>query len=222
MNYDSFVRLIANDTLQYWKKQWLRKTSGPLKFEEEYELDRVVSLKENPLEFDYEATLMVIPTEEGIYKVDGHADAGRKYGKDKGPGWICIEFQIDPQDLPQSWEEIAMDLRDVIRHEIEHLLQEGWSVKKSKRIRDDTIARLLIDLNIIPKVQYFLLKKEVDAMLYGMYLKAKKCHKPFHEIVRAYLNMQPLSESDIELILQTWDKRSKQLSLPSPLSYEAA
>lgn len=226
MNYDSFVRVIANETLQSWKKQWLKRSSVEssciLTFEEDYKLDMPPKGKENPLEFDYEAHLTIMPTEEGIYKVDGSVDEGYKSGKHKGPGNMWVEFQIDPQDLPSCWEEIAMDLRDVIRHEIEHLLQGGWSSRASKKTEDDTAERLCINLNLIPKLHYFLLKKEVDAMLYGMYLKAKKRHKPFHEVIKTYLDTQQLSEADLHIILQAWQERSRQLSLPSPVAYEAA
>jgi len=44
---------------------------------------------------------------------------------------------------------------------------------------DDQLIRDLIDADMLPKSQYYKLEKEVDAMLQGLYFKAKKSKRPF-------------------------------------------
>jgi hypothetical protein len=61
---------------------------------------------------------------------------------------------------------------------------------------------------------YFLLDKEVDAMLQGMYFKAKKARRPFAEVIEDYLDMVGLDPEEKEEIKTRWRGRVKALSLP--------
>ena len=143
-----------------------------------------------------------------------------------------VDFQVDPRDLPKMWSTIYTDLIDVVRHELEHLTQAGTNVKgvvtlkdpraqnnpkltrPGKQMQDDQFIRDLIDMDLLPKADYFRLEKEVDAMLQGMYLKAKKMRKPFADVLNNYLDMQPITPEDKENILDIWRNRAKSLSLP--------
>ena len=86
--------------------------------------------------------------------------------------------------------------------------------KQVKEMDDDQYIRDLIDIEMLPKANYFRLQKEIDAMLQGMYLKAKKLRKPFADVLNNYLDMQPISQEDKENILDIWRNRAKSLSLP--------
>ena len=79
---------------------------------------------------------------------------------------------------------------------------------------DDQLLRYLIKIKDLPKADYFRLEQEVDAMLQGMYLKAKKIRKPFADVLNNYLDMQRISLKDKENILDIWRNRAKSLSLP--------
>ena len=39
--------------------------------------------------------------------------------------------------LPEFWEEISMNLKDVVRHEIEHITQSGDSKTKKEDFDED-------------------------------------------------------------------------------------
>ena len=106
---------------------------------------------------------------------------------DATPPLIEIRFEIDPVEYPQVLSEIAMDLRDTLRHEIEHVTQSGWNLKSGKYLPSDMSIRHKIETGELPAVEYFLLPKEIDANLQGLYLQAKKSRKPFAEIVNSYL-----------------------------------
>jgi len=73
----------------------------------------------------------------------------------------------------------------------------------------------MIDADLLPKSTYFKLEKEIDAMLQGLYFKAKKSRKPYLEVIDDYLDKQPITPEERKDILDLWAKRAKALSLPS-------
>ena len=157
------------------------------------------------------------------YKVDGGANAGFDDEGDEIQPLLSIKFKI-PKEI--DWQTVSFDLKDVVRHEIEHLTQDGANLKggtdsedpklvrPSKYMEDDQFIRDMIDADFLPKADYFKLEKEIDAMLQGLYYKAKKSRRPFKDVIAAYLATQPLSTEDKETILNLWRKRNKALALP--------
>ena len=211
--YDSITRQVVKDIMAAWKEEYTGEEST-LSFDEEYETQ---DAKGRPLDFILSAHLLVKETEEGIYKVDGGADADTQKKDDEDDpdfAYLEIRFQIDPRTLPQLWSRIYADLTDVVRHEIEHLTQMGVNVVPAKELPDDKMLRKMIDWEVLPKADYFRLKTELDPMLQGMYLKAKKTRTPFKDVLNDYLDMQDVAPEDKENILGLWRKRLKALSLP--------
>jgi hypothetical protein len=150
--------------------------------------------------------------------------------------YLEIRFEVDPEMLPEFWEEISMNLKDVVRHEIEHMTQAGtfsaggykkvykkvdgkWEETdeyewQGKDFKDDQIFRKMIDMELLPKAEYFKLAKEVDANLQGMYFRAKKEKRPFGDIINNYLDAQDITAKEKEEILDLWRSRNKALNLP--------
>jgi hypothetical protein len=163
-------------------------------------------------EFDYEGTAIFT---DDIYSVDGGTNAGFDDGGDEITPSLQLNFKIPKNP---DWQEISFDLKDVVRHELEHLTQDGENEKHGKYMKDDQIIRNLIDADQLPKAEYFKLKKEVDAMLQGLYFKAKKSKKPFGDVINNYLdvfvNQNEISTEDKDVILKIWRSRRKALSLP--------
>jgi hypothetical protein len=83
-----------------------------------------------------------------------------------------------------------------------------------KYIEDDTLIRDMIDMELLPKSDYFKLEKEIDANLQGMYFRAKKEHRPLKDIMDVYLDSQGMTSEEKEEILNIWRRRAKALSLP--------
>jgi len=196
--YDKITNQISSSIFRYWKSDFL---SGKVEstFEETFEnKDLYIDIVANILfSNDYK---------EGL-NVDGGADSTSEY--------IEVRFKVNPDLLPNFWEEISMNLKDVIRHEIEHLTHgEGENLNINKKMDDDRFIRDMISAKTLPKSMYFKLEKEIDANLQGMYFRAKKQHKPFSEIINAYLDSQDISFDDKADILDLWRKRAVVLSLP--------
>jgi len=99
---------------------------------------------------------------------------------------------------------------------MEHLTHgEGEVSIPNKRIEDDLLIRKLIDVELLPKSQYFKLEKEVDANLQGMYLRAKKEKRPFKDVIDNYLDSQDITTEEKEEILDLWRSRLSALNLPT-------
>jgi len=149
---------------------------------------------------------------DDTYTVDGGANAGYDDEGDEITPLLSVRF-----DIPKNpdWQRVSFDLKDVIRHELEHLTQDGVNVRSGKGLPDDSPLRKMIDAELLPQSAYFKLEKEVDAMLQGLYLKAKKSKQPFLSVIDDYLDKQPLSQEERKEILDLWAKRAKALSLPS-------
>jgi len=207
--YDSIVTKLAKDVTNAWVSQFKEDPKRLFALlDTNYEME---DKKGRPLEFDLLAKLDFKKTKDRTYKVDG----GANEGDDESEGFVALSFQVDPRELPRMWSTIAMDIRDVLRHEIEHLTQGGWNVRQGKEMADDSLIRDLINKykTLAPK-NYFMLDKEVDAMLQGMYFKAKKSRRPFIDIIEDYLDKVGLDPEEKEEIKTRWRGRLKALSLP--------
>jgi hypothetical protein len=202
--YDSITRLVVKDIMDSWKSQFNGK-EGELRFEEDYELE---NSKGQPIDFELLAVLKLEETEDKTYIVDGGAN------EELDPPYLEVTFQVDPRNLPKMWSTIYNDLIDVVRHEIEHLTQSGTNVIPSKEMADDQSIRQMINWGLLPQAEYFKLEKEVDAMLQGMYLKAKKSKTPFKDVINDYFEKVGLEGEDKQDVLNLWTKRLKALNLP--------
>jgi len=162
----------------------------------------------NDFEFDFyvQATYT-----EDLYTVDGGANAGYDDEGDEITPLLSVHFNIPKNP---DWQTVSFDLKDVIRHELEHLTQDGLNVRSGKQLPDDSMLRKMIDSDLLSKADYFKLAKEVDAMLQGLYFKAKKSKKPFIDVIDDYLDKQPITSEERKEILDLWAKRTKNIGLP--------
>jgi nicotinamide mononucleotide adenylyltransferase len=165
-------------------------------------------------EFEFDLAGVVEIT-DGEYEVDGGANAGFDTKGEEVTPLLSVKFKIPKNP---DWQKVSFDIKDVVRHELEHLTQDGGNEKPGKYMKDDQLIRDLIDSDMLSKSQYFKLEKEVDAMLQGLYFKAKKSKRPFGDVIDDYLNIfldqETISPQEKEDILNTWRSRRKALSLP--------
>jgi hypothetical protein len=203
--YDTLTNRVSSAIFNHWKKE-ITQGKKITSFNDFIESD--------DLSFDVQATLALKPGIKKL-KIDGGADYSPEGEYDDA---IIVTFQIDPAILPQFWEEISMNLKDVVRHEIEHLTHsDSDNLKSSKYMEDDQYIRDLIKLKLLKKKEYFLLPKEVDANLQGMYLRAKKEKRPFADVVNTYLDAQKITSKEKEEILTLWRKRMPALGIRQTL-----
>lgn len=139
----------------------------------------------------------------------------QRHGTEDFP-FIEIRFEIDPTDYPLILKKIAFTLRDVLRHEIEHLTQSGWNTIDSKFIPSDISMRKKIESGTLPAWRYFTLPKEIDANLQGLYLSAKKQRVPMRAVVDEYLDKfvdDYITLQEKQRILDAWRSRLPALGI---------
>jgi hypothetical protein len=159
----------------------------------------------------------------GVYRYGGDAfnDKAKDPSKADTPPLIEVRFEIDPDEYPQVLSEVSMDLKDILRHEIEHITQSGWNVKQGKYLRSDMARRNKIDRGDIDTMNYWLLQKEQPAMIQGLYFRAKKERKPYAEVVNSYLdiwvNNGTLTNQEKETIIKRWRKMLPKLGIRQEL-----
>jgi hypothetical protein len=162
--------------------------------------------------FDFAGKVEITDDE---YSVDGGANAGFDNEGDEITPLLSVSFKIPKNP---DWQKVSFDIKDVVRHELEHLTQDGYNEKTGKYMEDDQLLRDLIDADMLSKSQYFKLEKEVDAMLQGLYFKAKKAKRPFGDVINDYLNIfidqETITQEEKEEILDIWRSKGKALSLP--------
>ena len=203
--YDTITNRVSSAIFNHWKKE-VGEGKKTTSFSDFFESDDV--------SFDVRATLALRQGTKKL-KVDGGADYSPEGEYDDA---IMVTFQIDPTMLPEFWEEISMNLKDVIRHEIEHLTHgNSDNLNLGKYMEDDQYIRDLIKLKLLKNKEYFLLPKEVDANLQGMYLRAKKEKRPFADVVNTYLDAQKIKPQEKEEILTLWRNRMPALGIQQTL-----
>jgi hypothetical protein len=152
------------------------------------------------------------------YGGDAYNDTGKQ--SDNVP-LIEVRFEIDPADYPKILTELAMHLRDILRHEIEHTTQSGWNMIDSKYIPSDQSIRKKINSGQLSPARYFTLPKEIPAMIHGLYFKAKKSKQPFKQVVDNYLSMwvdnNTITEKEKQNIINTWKTQLPKLGIKQEL-----
>ena len=72
-------------------------------------------------------------------------------------------------------------------------------------------------MKLMDKDEYYKLPKEVDAMIQGMYLKAKKSKTPFKDVVEDYFNKAGVKLENRKKIRILWNKRLPKLGIKQRL-----
>ena len=209
--YNVPVKELVKKIFTSWKNQYDGK-EGEYKYSDNE--GSLTSKTGNTFYFELDANLKVEETPDQIYAVEEPTGVDPDVDPEEGDPTFDINIKVDPRDLPKKWPTIYFDLIDIVRHEIEHLTHFGPDALDVKRLPDDKILRLLIDKEMLPKADYFKLAAEVDAMLQGMALKAKKKKEPFAKTLNDYLDLQDLTPEEKKDILNLWRKRAPALSLP--------
>jgi hypothetical protein len=107
-------------------------------------------------------------------KIGGsHWMEGEMYDND-----ITINIKIDPNMFPQEMNAFIADIKDVLRHELEHVGQTNLPGKTCFELHDD-----------IPFYRYLLLRHEIPAFVMGLYTKAKTLRRPLSEVIDDFFAM---------------------------------
>ena len=210
--YDSLVTKLAGFTLNAWKGDF-----------EDGQSKGYFELEVGPgREFDYPHLFFNYKAKASF--VDDFRSAGVARPMMKMPE-VELNYRIPLDELPRMWEQISMDIRNTIRHEIEHLMQSGPNTKQGKEKAPDYREREELKTGKKPwwKIwrktlgtpDYYKLEKEVDANLQGLYLKAKKSRTPLKQVIDNYVKYTlNLPADEQEEVKRIWAERAPELNIP--------
>ena len=133
---------------------------------------------------DVDVVISIIRDEAPVFERDFILDGET----DDQSSVIYIFVQLTPGSEPRVYPEIAVDLRNLVRHEIEHLTQRGWGEIEGKKMRRNEGVRKRINSNPELYHRYYTLKDEIPANIQGLYSEAKTRKLPFKEVVHNYLD----------------------------------
>jgi hypothetical protein len=220
---DSYSSTQSEDGMFAGKKTFFAKGDSAPDIEEHPEIYfEEIEAKDISLEFYLTLKVQWV---DGLnaYRYGGDAfnDSAKDPANADTPPLIEVRLEIDPNQYPQVLSEISMDLKDILRHEIEHITQSGWNVKQGKYLRSDMARRTKIQTGEIDTMNYWLLQKEQPAMIQGLYTRAKKERKPFAEVVNSYLdiwvNNGTLTNQQKETIKKRWRTMLPKLGIRQEL-----
>jgi len=160
---------------------------------------------------DFEVSLKFALSRRGVkpgkFYIDGSAETDEDYPS------INVVLAVHPDDGEKIFSKIQPVFRDLVRHEIEHLThgRKSHGSKYSKWMRGDLAMRRKIRGNEKIYYKYFLLPKEVDANIHGLYSKAKTLKQPYQKVVDDYLDdlMKDgiITKEQRKQIYNKWKKR---------------
>jgi hypothetical protein len=202
--YDSLSTKIVRETIKSWKKDYTVSSDNFSNYN--------INIDTKNLRFDFNARLF-FTNKTGIIVLDSTGADGRDLDENDcyQTPFIDIDININPTWLPDQWSTLYFLLCDIVRHEIEHITQEGESIhnyKDGKPYEDDSDQRNMIKMSLIPLYLYYILPKEIDANLQGLRFEGKKRRESMLTSVTRYLNNQALTPREKKQILISWRKRA--------------
>ena len=154
----------------------------------------------------------IITISEDTYQAEGanSPEGEDEEGKYKDINFIMLEFTL-PVDV--NWQRLSIDLKMLLRHELEHLLQDGINRRKGQKVEVDWDLWDKMDSGDATIYDYFTSGFEVDAFLMGFNLKSKKLRIPFRDLFDDFMDTYSIDADVRDKIYQTWMDRAKELDL---------
>lgn len=154
----------------------------------------------------------MITISEDTYQAEGanSPEGEDEEGKYKDINFIMLEFTL-PVDV--NWQRLSIDLKMLLRHELEHLLQDGINRRKGQKVEVDWDLWDKMDSGDATIYDYFTADFEVDAFLMGFNLKSKKLRIPFRDLFDDFMDTYSIDADVRDKIYQTWMDRAEELDL---------
>ena len=193
------------------RKDPIPMTSLKNMFEKEDRTIYVGEFSDNISGLSVDVEMKLAVSEDGVKKGTFYIDGAAETDKDFPSMEVIIG--VHPEDGERIFSKIQPVLRDLVRHELEHLThgRNSYGSKPSKWMRGDLKMRQKIRGDEKLFYKYFLLPKEVDANIHGLYSKAKTMKQPYQKVVDDYLDSLVddgiITPKNRQLIYKTWKAR---------------
>lgn len=177
------VRELVKDVIRVFKKG-----------EGEYSLPEEISdeteYEFNSVETPFTVEVKIIQSEE----IDGFEVDGGYYDDDDT---FELEITYNKRYFPELNYELIGELNEIIRHELQHLIQKEQGIDRPK--------------NAVSPQEYYLQPHEIDAQIKGFRRVSKLRKEPFENVVRKwYYQKDNLSDKEKEKIVSVILKKNKE------------
>lgn len=193
--YDAEVTMISNMVINFFKDTFGKEVEEV--FEDAGEL-------EGPTEWEtYDLSVYFYPND---FETLGPTPFIVNAAGD-GDG-IAIQINYQPDQFPEAYNELIPELKDAIRHELEHVGQYRFDKDATPTDTDDQDG--------LPLVDYLTLDYEIPAFVQGIYKKAKTKKIPFTDALDEFLEEREdqLSPQELKKVRQTYIAYAKK-NLPA-------
>jgi hypothetical protein len=183
VTYKNQVLFLSRDFIQRFKKSMGKK----FKYKEFGQVPGVDGMEE---EINFEFKVSVIPNT----KLKGHPysiDAGAQYDE------IDMTVEYNPLVFPAAFNDFIAEIKDAIRHEMEHIAQQQKGTSKWEDRGDK------------PFYQYLLLPQEIPAYIKGLNKRAKVKRITLGQAIEEYFKEYKDSfknQGEIDVVRREWMK----------------
>jgi hypothetical protein len=118
---------------------------------------------------------------------------------------IFIQINYDTKQFPEAFNKLIPELKDAIRHELEHVAQ--------LRFNKDAVPTNVGNQDDLPLVDYLTLDYEIPAFVQGIYKNAKTRKVSFSQALQDFLdersnNLTPDQEAKVKKIYLAYAKKN--------------
>ena len=209
-SYDRLSERIAETLCASIKETTDQRTT--IDFEEPLEFTLILTVNRTS-KFNTKRTIEFknLPWESLNFKNKGFAINSKSYIPEDAVPEIEIIVHVSESLETQGYRILYYKLIDDVRHEIEHLLQQGINQKPNHAARVNQSTRD----KALSNHRYFLLPNEIPAMVAGMYASssAKKTELDleFEEYLMPFLEYGILNKQQFFKIMKSWLDFARQL-----------
>jgi len=151
-----------------------------------------------------------LPWESLNFKNKGFAINSKSYVPEDAVPEIEVIVHVSDTLGPQGYSILYYKLIDDIRHEIEHLLQQGINKSPTHAVRVNQSTRDKAQSNY----KYFLMANEIPAMVSGMHASSSARETPidseFEEYLIPFLEYSIINKQQFLKIMKSWLDFAKQ------------
>jgi hypothetical protein len=206
--FDSFSNIIAEEILEIVKGSTMSKRTitRDLNYDEPVSFFLTLHItRSKTFSPAKDKNFKSLPWETINFERRGFVIDANSYipGNDEEPE-IEMFIVISPEAEPTCYQTLYFKILDIIRHEMEHLLQKGANRQAGHAITTRQKTRTAAE----ESYEYFLLPDEIPSMVSGMHLAAAKKRIPidteFEDYLLPFIKSGFITRAEADKVISVW------------------
>jgi hypothetical protein len=206
--FDSFSNIIAEEILEIVKGSTMSKRTitRDLNYDEPVSFFLTLHItRSKTFSPAKDKNFKSLPWETINFERRGFVIDANSYipGNDEEPE-VEMFIVISPDAEPNCYQTLYFKVLDIIRHEMEHLLQKGANRKSGHEVTTRQKTRSTAE----ESYKYFLLPDEIPSMVSGMHLAAVKKRVPidveFEDYLLPFIESGFVTRAEADKVIKVW------------------